>query len=151
MHEIYEDKGILDFETQLPIIFYSSIISMILSITIQKLGHSDDAISDFKQNNEITNINEAAEKLIYKLKIKYVFYFITSFILLIFFWYYISMFNAVYRNTQIHLLKDTIMGFGLSFVYPFIINLLPGLFRLPALNTPKKIKSIYITLVKFLI
>ena len=78
--------------------------------------------------------------MIKKLKIKFVFYFILSFILLIAFWYYISMFDAVYRNTQYLLLKDTLMGFGLSMVTPFIIYLIPGIFRIPALASTQENK-----------
>ncbi len=48
------------------------------------------------------------------------------------------MFCAVYANTQTHLLKDTFSSFGLSLVYPFGINLIPGLFRIYALRDPKK-------------
>ena len=61
--------------------------------------------------------------------------------LLIFFLYYVSMFNAVYRNTQYILLKDTLMGFGLSSIYPFVIYLIPGFFRIPSLSAPKKDKK----------
>ena len=43
------------------------------------------------------------------------------------------MFDAVYRNTQFLLLKDTLIGFALSMVIPFVIYLIPGLFRIPAL------------------
>ena len=48
------------------------------------------------------------------------------------------MFCAIYKNTQIHLLKDTLMSFGLSMISPFVIYLLPGLFRIPALSNIKK-------------
>ena len=48
------------------------------------------------------------------------------------------MFGAIYRNTQLHLLKDTLISFGLSLIYPFFIYLLPGLFRIPALSDEKK-------------
>ena len=48
------------------------------------------------------------------------------------------MFGAVYINTQFHLLKDTLVSFGLSFFYPFGLCLLPGIFRIPALSDPKK-------------
>ena len=48
---------------------------------------------------------------------------------------------SVYTNTQIHLIKDTIISFGLSLLYPLGICLLPGMFRIPALRTPKKNKE----------
>ena len=63
------------------------------------------------------------------------------------FWYYLSCFGAVYKNTQMYLLKDTIISFILSFIYPFGINLLPGLLRIPALksrNKGSKYKYLYI-------
>ena len=138
MHNVYENKGLFDASYQLPIIAYSSFISMFLGSLVQMLGLSNDAIIDFKQSEEINNINERGEKLIKKLKIKFVFYFILGYILLIFFWYYISMFNAVYRNTQYLLLKDTLMGFALSLFTPFVIYLIPGIFRIPALANPQK-------------
>ena len=140
MHNVYESKGLFDISYQLPLIVYSSFISMFLSALVQMLGMSNDAIIDFKQSEEINNINERAEKMIKKLKIKFVLYFILSYILLIFFWYYISMFDAIYRNTQYLLLEDTLMGFGLSLVSPFVIYLLPGLFRIPALAAPQQNK-----------
>ena len=37
-----------------------------------------------------------------------------------------------------HLLKDTLMSIGLSFVFPFGVYLLPGMFRLPSLSDGKK-------------
>ena len=133
MHNVYENKGLFDVSYQLPLIIYSTFISMFLGALVQMLGLSNDSIIDFKQDEEIKDVNERGEKLIKKLKIKFVFYFILGYILLLFFWYYISMFNAVYRNTQYLLLEDTLMGFALSMVTPFVLYLLPGLFRIPAL------------------
>ena len=55
-----------------------------------------------------------------------------------FFWYYLSMFSAIYRKTQYHLLKDTLISFGLSIIYPFGIYLLPAIFRTLALSNGEK-------------
>ena len=72
-----------------------------------------------------------------RLTIKFILYFIISFLLLVFFWYYISMFCVIYRNTQLHLLKDILMSVGLSFIFPLGIYLLPGFFRIPDLSNRK--------------
>ena len=121
MHKIYESKGVFDLETQLPIAIYSTIISTILNYPLNLLAFSNDAIINFKQINEKLYIMNRARNLKNILMIKFIFYFIISFLLLIFFWYYISMFCVIYRNTQIHLLKDTLMSFGLSLLIPFVI------------------------------
>ena len=149
MHNVYESKGLFDVSYQVPIIIYSSFISIFLGALVQMLGSSNDAIIVFKQSEETNNINERGEKLIKKIKIKFVFYFILSFLLLFCFWYYISMFDAVYRNTQFLLLQDTAIGFGLSLVTPFIIYLIPGLFRIPSLRTPQQDKKCLYNLLNF--
>ena len=54
------------------------------------------------------------------------------------------MFCAIYRNTQYHLIKDTLISFGLSLIYPFFIYLIPGFFRIPSLSKTKtKRKCLY--------
>ena len=141
MHRIYENKGKFDIEYQLSKIIYSSHISMVLNTIVKLLALSNDGIIELKQNKEKIDIDERRDKLKSKLNIKFGLYFILSFILLLFFWYYISMFGAIYRNTQLHLLKDTLMSFALSLIYPFALYLLPGMFRIPALSDEKKNKK----------
>ena len=75
------------------------------------------------------------------LYLKLYIFFILSFIFMMFFWYFISCFCAVYKNTQIILIKDTLISFALSMLYPFGLNLFPGFFRFPALRAPKKDKK----------
>ena len=150
MHKIYESKGVFDLETQLPIAIYSTIISTILNYPLNLLAFSNDAIINFKQINEKLYIMNKARNLKNILMIKFIFYFIISFLLLIFFWYYISMFCVIYRNTQIHLLKDTLMSFGLSLLIPFVIYLFPGIFRIPSLSNAKKKRQYLYNFSKFL-
>ena len=51
------------------------------------------------------------------------------------------MFCAIYSNTQIHLIKDTIISFVLSLFYPLGIYLIPGIFRIHALSNSKTKRS----------
>ena len=64
-------------------------------------------------------------------------YFIIGTLFLLLFWYYLSMFCAIYSKTQYHLIKDTLISFGLSLIYPFGIYLLPGMLRISSLSNPK--------------
>ena len=149
MHKIYKSKGNFDLETQIPIAIYSTIISMILNFPLNLLALSNDAIINYKNNTKI-NIFERAKNLVKILIIKFVLYFTFSFIFLLFFWYYISMFCVIYRNTQIHLLKDTLMSFGFSLIIPFIIYSLPGIFRILALSNINKKREYLYNFSKFL-
>ena len=55
--------------------------------------------------------------------------------------YYITCFCGIYTNTQFHLIKDSVISFGLSLVYPFGTLLAPGIFRIHALNAKNKDKE----------
>ena len=138
MHKIYKSKGDFDFKTQLPIMIYSTLISMILNAPLNFFGLSSDDIISFKQEqtklNFIQNINNLKKRLF----IKFILFFIISFFLLVFLWYYISMFCVIYKNTQIHLLNDTLMSFGLSLLFPFGLYLLPGIFRKISLSDKER-------------
>ena len=138
MHNIYVKNGSFGIEYELPKIVYSSLISSIFDILMKMLALSNDNILEFKKNRKIKDVKQRKKSLNKKLKIKFILYFILSFILLLFFWYYLSMFGAIYRNTQYHLLKDTLISFGLSLIYPFVIYLLPGFFRISALTNKKR-------------
>ena len=144
MHNIYIKNGAFDLEYLLPKIIYSSLISILLNALLKLLALSNSAIIKLKEDKNKNDVNKRGESLKNNLRIKFVLYFIISFILLLFIWYYISMFGAIYRNTQLHLLKDTLISFGLSLLYPFAIYLLPGFFRIPALaNKNKKRNYLY--------
>ena len=138
MHQIYVSKGSFDFETQIPIAFYSFFISMILNTPLSFLALSNDSIISFKKSEVRRGIIKRGNKLRFFLEIKLLLFFILSFMFLLFFWYYISMFGVIYKNTQYHLLKDTLISFVISLLYEFVKYLLPGFFRIPALLNPKK-------------
>ena len=150
MHNIYENKGQFKLETQIPIIAYSTLISMVLNTLLGLLALSNDEIIKFKQSNLKNNLMKREENLKFKLTIKFILYFIISFLLLIFFWYYISIFCVIYKNTQVHLLKDTLMSFVLLLFTPFVIYLFPGFFRIPALSDNNNKRKYLYNFSKFL-
>ena len=142
MHKIYEKKGEYNLETQIPIVIYSNIISFILNSLLNCLALSNDSIISFKEDKTKNNIKERINNLKKKLTIKFILFFSISFSFLLLFWYYISMFGVIYKNTQMHLLKDSLMSLGLSLLLPFATYLVPGLFRIPSLNSNKR-KCLY--------
>ena len=59
------------------------------------------------------------------------------------------MFGVIYKNTQYHLLKDTLISFGLSLLYPFITCLLPGFLEYLLYQIQKRKENAYIILAKY--
>ena len=134
MHKISEDNGKFDFIYQIPQILYSTVISAIINFLLKILSLSEKNILSIKKEKDITKAKINSKNIRKCIIIKFVIFFLFSDLLLLFFWYFISCFCAVYTNTQIILLKDTLISFGLSMIYPFGINLIPGFFRIPSLR-----------------
>ena len=138
MHKIYESQGNLDFLLKIPNILYSTIISSVISMLIKYLALSNKDILKIKQIKNKEKALKESTKILSILKIKLNLFFMLCFLFLTFFWYFISAFCAVYENTQEILIENTMSSFGLSLLYPFGINLLPGIFRIPSLRAEKK-------------
>ena len=107
---------------------------------IRKLALSQDDIVHLKQVRKISK--NLKKNLIRLLKIKFILYFILTFISLIFFWYYITCFCGIYANTQIHLIKDSLISLFTSLIIPFALYLIPAIFRIIALRAEKQNKKI---------
>ena len=138
MHKVYVDKGSFDLLYQFPQILYSTIISAFINIILKILSLSERNIIGIKKEIDIIKAREKSKKVHSCIKIKFILFFILSIVFMLFFWYFISCFCAVYTNTQIILIKDTLFSFGLSMLYPFGLNLLPGFLRIPALRARNK-------------
>ena len=121
MHKIYEEDGSFNFIYQISHIIYSSIITGVITSLIKLLSLSNKTILLIKNKTIITNLDMKLIQTIKYLCIKFILFFIFCFGFSILFWYYLSCFSAVYKNTQLHLLKDTIISFGLSLLYPVFI------------------------------
>ncbi len=141
MHKVYENKGKYGFIHRIPQIIYSTLVSTVINMILKTLSLSE---KNFLEIKEITDLEEAKEKskeVENCLKIKFIIFYLISFSIIIFFWYFISCFCAVYTNTQIILIKDTLISFCLSMIYPFGFNFIPGMFRIPALRAKNEDKQ----------
>ena len=143
MHKIYTDEGSYNFLFQLPQIIYSLLISVFIKSILSLLSLTEKIIVEFKQKETSKFDLDEYKKFIYNIKIRIIFFYILEIIFLILFWYYISCFCALYRNTQIHLIKDTVTSFAFSLIYPFIVNFIPGILRLSAINNTDNKKYLY--------
>ena len=131
MHKVTESNGKYDIIYQIPQILYSSVVSAVINMILKRLSLSEKNILLIKQEKNMNLAIKKSKSIEKSLSIKF----------LIFFWYFISCFCAVYINTQIILIEDILFSFGLSMLFPFGLNLLPGFFSIPALRAKNKNKK----------
>ena len=147
MNKIYENKGKENISLRIPQILYSTIISTGIKVLLTTFSLTEKNILEIKNQKNIKLVNDTALINFKIINRKIMIFFGVNFIFLLFFWYYLSSFCAVYKNTQTYLIKDTFISFCLSLVYPFFINLIPGIFRIMAL---KKVNKLLYTISKLI-
>ena len=132
MHKLYIDYGKYNFIQQIPQIIYSTIVSQMIQVFVCYLSLTD------KHYYQIKNLNIKSPSLILDIvkcvHLKIIFFFIFTGVMFFFYWYTITSFCAVYENTQIAFIKDSIISFGLGLLYPFALYLIPSVLRIISLK-----------------
>ena len=108
-----------------------------IKIEIKTLALSQDNIIELKREKRKDYMKEKYSNILKYFKIKIICFFVCSFVILSSFWYYITCFCGIYANTQIHLIKDSVISLITALIYPFPMSLIPSLFRIPAIKMKK--------------
>jgi len=142
IHKIYEDNGKFNPKYLIPQSIYSFIITHFVLSTIKYFILTDKDIYEIEiQKSEIKAL-EKIDKVKKNIIIKNICFFVIGSIFLLFLWYYLSSFGSVYQNTQYYLIKNALISFGVSLIYPFIVNLFPVILRIYSLKKSNR-KCIY--------
>ena len=150
IHKIYENNGKYDVIFFLPFIVITFVISHIITIFLKIIFLSDSNIIDIKKQKKFSHSQEAISSIRRKLVIKYIMFYIIGIVFHLFFWYCLSSFSTVYTNTQVFVLENALLAFGISMIYPFIFNILPCILRICSLGAKGKNHIIMYNISKFL-
>ena len=138
MHKILEDNGSYNISYQFPKILISSIASIVLMrIMLETLVLTERNVLEVKRQKTKELAENMKLKVLKCIKIKFAIFFVLNFFLLILFWFYLTCFNGVYENTQIYLIENTFISFGINIIYPFFWNIIPSLLRIYSLGSKK--------------
>ena len=137
MHKIYINYGKYDILQQIPQIIYSTIVSQLIELFLCFLSLTDKHIYQIKGLKSKSKNLKTINSIFKCIKMKLIGYFIFTFIFFGVYWYIISSFCAVYENTQMAFIKDSLMSFLSSLIYPFILYSIPSALRLCAIRNPK--------------
>ena len=139
MHQIFEDQGNYNIKYQFKFIFLSAVLSTaLLRIMLYTLVLTDKSIFEIKRQINLIHANILKKKTLKYIVVKFGIFFLLNLVLLVLFWYYLTCWNAVYQNTQIYLIKNTLISFAISLFYPFVINIIPFILRKQSLKKRKR-------------
>ena len=137
MHKLFLNYGKYNFIQQIPEITYSTIITLIIEIFLCYLSLTDKYFYLLK-SSLVKGDKKNIRNIVKCIKLKLVIFFIFIFIFFILYWYIITIFCGVYRNTQIAFIKDTLLSFLLCLIYPFILYFISASLRFCSLTNKKK-------------
>jgi hypothetical protein len=141
MNSIYENGSVFD-DTVLINSLPSAVVSTVLiRLMTDFLVLTEKGVLNAKNQKTEDKANEEKKNVLKNACIKIPIFFIINIILLIFFWFYLTCFNAVFPNTQIYLAINTVLSFAMTNIFPLLYNLVPAFFRNDILKN-KKIKKI---------
>ena len=121
MHRKYVNGEEYTFVQKIPQLLFTLIISHLLEVFLCFLGMTDDHIYKIKDLPKLEKNGAKIIDIIDTMKNRLIGFYIFTFILFLFNWYFISAFCAVYQNTQKIFLRDSAISFVTSMIDPFII------------------------------
>ena len=144
------------FTNNIIIIFLSTFVGFIILILVSKLNNSSFEIREIfrKEEEKIKSnknykvsegrkneIKKEVEEILKKTKNKYITLFIMEFIVMLFYWYFLTAFCHVYTNTQVSWILDSALSIIMDFIVKFFLCLLFA--ELYRISIDSKASSIY--------
>ena len=147
VHEtMYKKKtGDTSFAQKIPQIVFSLLITHFIEIILCYLSMTDKHYYEIKALPKIEKNDDRVFDILSCVKKKLIGFFVFTFLVFLFHWYFISAFCAVYQNTQVIFLRDSMIGILTSLIDPFILYGLSCLLRAISLTKccKKKLSCVY--------
>ena len=135
IHHIYINKGKFDIFFIVTKIIYATIISYFFKIILTPAISTEKIILFTKRTRN--------KKLLGKLGIKFIVFFCSTTIILFLFWIYLISFFGLYKKIQILALEISGLSFVAILILPFIISIIPPIFRIYSLKIGKDRNYLY--------
>ena len=140
----YHNDGVLDFISSLPKSIYSFVATLITTNLLRMLSNSKSELQKvIKEKYNDKNYKIMINIKLKKLRNKLIIYFIIVYLLGIFFWYYVTAFCAVYRNSQKYWFYGCLESFAMDSSVSIISCMILSLLRY--ISIKKKIECLYKT------
>ena len=121
MHKKYTVGEDFTFVQKIPQLLFTLVVAHILEVILCYLGMTDTHVYEIKELPNEKGKGEKIMDILDKIKRKLVAFFVFTFLLFLFYWYFISAFCAVYQNTQKIFLRDSLISCLTALIDPFLI------------------------------
>ena len=130
-HNLFVSNGNIPIFSDISKIIFSALISATIKNILLIISFPEKDILKIRKSGiqEISKRNPTVHKSLTMVVIRCYIFFFVNFIILCFIWVYITSFFIIFQNTQMYVIKNTLISFGVSLVAPFILYIIPAFFR----------------------
>jgi hypothetical protein len=132
LHDLFIFQGKIDLLYNYMNIIYITLISSFVKNILALIIFTEDDVISLKTDSNYRK-QERIRKVLNRITIKFQLFFPLIIFSLVFIWVYIACFFNVYKNTQIFVLRNTLISFGISLLIPIVFGFVPAMFRFTAL------------------
>ena len=127
LHKLFISNGKIDIISDIYKIGFSALISSLIKNLLLLVAFPENDILEIKkvEIEDNTKRNKEIQEVKTIVMIRCYLYFFSNIIFLCFIWIYISSFFMIFQNTQIYVIQNTLISFGISMVAPFILYFIP--------------------------
>ena len=133
LHVLYMAKGKVSIFYFLPTIIYITIIASFIKNFLILFVFTESNFISLRENDD-TYKKEYIRQMYSIVSIKCFLFFIFSIFIMICVWIYLACFFTIFKNTQILVLKNTFISFGISLLIPIVFGVFPAVLRIFSLS-----------------
>ena len=138
MRNIYVYKGNTDAAVHIPNVILSSLACLIMSFVVRFVLLSERDIQKIVNEENVDEKKKLIKNTQKCLKIKMIILFAITGAFIILFWYYLSAFCAVFKNSQSHYFLSLLAAFIVCNIWPCVTSLIAPIFRRMSLKKDGK-------------
>ena len=131
LHDLFISNGKIDIFSNKYKIGFSLLISATIKNILLLVSFPEKDIIKIKRSGtaKILKKTQVIQKALSMATIRCYMFFFINIIILSFIWIYIANFFTIFKNTQMYVIQNTILSLGASMVAPFILYIIPTIFR----------------------
>ena len=132
LHVLFIFKGNIGISYYMDRIIIITFLSLIIKNILIFFIFTENNVVSIREYNE-TDKEDKIRHVFTTVSMKCYIFFIFNLFSLLFIWVYLTCFFIIFKNTQIFVLKNTLIGFGISLFVPIILGFIPCCLRMLAL------------------
>ena len=134
LHHIYILGGKISWFNFVPNILYTAVITIIIKNILIEFIFTEGNIISIKTADK-SHKDDTIKSTFTSVKLKCILFYVLSIFITFFIWIYLACFFTVFKNSQLIVIKNSLISLGATMLFPFAFYMLPAILRIFSLES----------------